>query len=478
MAASSQTGGGEDSTPRQGSVGHVAALGEADISRFASYDWESDGGEFQVNVYLCGPPGRFRSDLGTDPDGDGNLREGEGEEIHQAVGGLGSGTLSAKVERFFARESRGLLELNFYPVMAPHQLLTPAEQFAAGWDAVFADQRFNGLSPLSIDWMTTTMDSMYNDAAAGSLSACDHAVITRQAAHDNAVEAFEECLDENPDYSPPTDTFFDPAASECPFYNGLAGKRSDSFWGQPTPLVLVGVPFRHTAGFANYGGIARVSLNAAGGDVTSDEFAFIVAHELGHSILHLGHTDDLDGADCGENQRALMRSNSRCPTAPMGADGLMGYEITCGERRQLGWQCEYEPPTDEWINDQFKEVFFFDSSFAQVALDRYRADGSCVNRDFWWDNAADALEQLYDVAELHPGDQRIIDLAGVWAGAEVGDLREMAQWARSQKLDLNFWEPDCEAWARSTERYLEWLGSLAPVECEHDEQGVFICGRA
>ena len=292
-------------------MGHVAALGEADISRFASYDWESGGSEFLVNVYLCGPPGRFRSDLGTDPDGDGNLREGEGKEIHQAVGSFGSGTLSAKVKRFFARESRGLLELNFYPVMAPHELLTPSEQFAAGWDAVFADKSFNGLSPPSIDWMTTTMDSMYNDAAAGSLSACDH-----------------------------------------------------------------------------------------------------------------------------------------------------------------------EPPTDEWINDQFKEVFFFDSSFAQIALSRYRADGSCVNLDVWWDNAADALEQLCDVAESHPGDPRIIDLAGVWARAEVGDLGEMAKWARSQKLDLNFWEPDCEAWAWSTERYLEWVGSLAPVECEHDEQGVFRCGRA
>ncbi len=32
-------------------------------------------------------------------------------------------------------------------------------------------------------------------------------------------------------------------------------------------------------------------------------------------------------------------------------DGLLGYEITCAERRLLNWRCEHEPPNDEWFND-------------------------------------------------------------------------------------------------------------------------------
>ena len=115
-------------------------------------------------------------------------------------------------------------------------------------------------------------------------------------------------------------------------------------------MLLVDVPPGQVAGFAKFGGIAIVSLQSAGGRLDSDEFAFIVAHELGHSILQLRHTDEANGADCNDDNWALMRSNNRCLSPTMGPNGLLDYEITCPERRLLGWRCEHEPPDDEWFN--------------------------------------------------------------------------------------------------------------------------------
>lgn len=107
-------------------------------------------------------------------------------------------------------------------------------------------------------------------------------------------------------------------------------------------LLFVDVPPGRYAGYAHFGGIARVSLPAARGHLTAPEYQALIAHELGHSLLHLDHTDASPGASCTDDQWALMRSGVLCPI-PAGAD-LLDLEIACQERQELGWPCKGGKP--------------------------------------------------------------------------------------------------------------------------------------
>ena len=109
-------------------------------------------------------------------------------------------------------------------------------------------------------------------------------------------------------------------------------------------LLFVDVPPGRYAGYAQFGGIARVSLPAALGNLTTPEYQALIAHELGHSLLHLDHTDTSPGASCSDDQWALMRSGVLCPI-PAGAD-LLDLEITCREREHIGWPCKDREPGD------------------------------------------------------------------------------------------------------------------------------------
>ena len=107
-------------------------------------------------------------------------------------------------------------------------------------------------------------------------------------------------------------------------------------------LLFVDVPPGRYAGYAQFGGIARVSLPAAYGHLNSPEYQVLIAHELGHSLLHLDHTDASPGTSCSDDQWALMRSGVLCPI-PAGAD-LLDLEIPCRERQELGWPCKGGEP--------------------------------------------------------------------------------------------------------------------------------------
>lgn len=312
-----------------GEVGHVAALGEPDTSRFTPDYW-ANRETYSVDVYLCAPPGRYEFVQSAQfaP------MQGRGQEIEEQwrVGGLDR--VSGKVSRFFERESTGLLTLYFTPRLSLVSLLANSE--SEEWVERLEQEGLDpwrprqpaGFSPPEMNWSSVTMETLYDDASSGRLSACERAVAERQAAFTaDDVEREAECDREREPSSPPALCRAYPRAS----------------------LLLVEAPVAQVSGFAKYGGLAVVSLHAGGG-LDSDEFAFIVAHELGHSILHLQHTDEADGADCDHDRWALMRSNARCLSPPMGPEGLLGYEITCAERRLLGWRCEHEPPDDEWFN--------------------------------------------------------------------------------------------------------------------------------
>ena len=142
------------------------------------------------------------------------------------------------------------------------------------------------------------------------------------------------------------DLFYGPDKSACDLATEREVRRIEDEEGlrHDGILLFVDVPPGRYAGYAHFGGIARVSLPAARGHLTSPEFQALIAHELGHSLLHLDHTDASPGTSCFDDQWALMRSGVLCPI-PAGAD-LLDLEIVCHEREEFGWPCKGEEPGD------------------------------------------------------------------------------------------------------------------------------------
>ena len=221
-----------------------------------------------------------------------------------------------RVERFFDREATGV-EVD----MGSHSAYRVDAQ--------------------GMDW-SATMADLYEDAAAGRESACDWAA--REAA-----KSLEEIYRElHPDYSQPI-------------------------------LLLVDVPPGGVAGYATYGGIARVSLHLAAegsfydwGGVnkvplvpapdSNGNLAFVAAHELGHSLFHLPHTDEAGEAGCHNGDRwTLMHSGTGCNPA---AD-VLDFEITCAERRLLEWRCRHEPLPDRLFDDFYNRLKIGDKTERQ-----------------------------------------------------------------------------------------------------------------
>ena len=283
------------------------------------------------------------------------------------------------------------------------------------------------------------METLYDDASSGRLSSCERVVIEHQA----ALAADEK-----------------KQQAEC---ERDLGERCLA----PSPrvaLLLVDVPPGQVAGFAKFGGIAFVSLQSTGGRLDSDEFAFIVAHELGHSILQLRHTDEPTGADCDDDQWALMRSNNRCLSPPMGPNGLLDYEITCAERRLLGWRCDHEPPDDEWFNG-WERVYEFNSLSMERLQDRADDLEAAQRRGeaidgvggewcrFLFENQsflpgfANSLAELLDVAEPWPEHPRVrsaLETLGVEGVEELSQLLDGFQTA-ADEVEAAFAE-QCWPW--------------------------------
>jgi len=408
--------------PQLGEVGHVAALGEPDTSRFTPDYWASQE-TYSVDVYLCAPPGRYEFEQRAPF----SPMEGSAQEIEEQLWGWRHDTAAGKVDRFFARESTGLLNFYFTRRLTEIDLMTRTEteeslgRLAEGESPPVLEwkpRRQAGFSPPGMDWSSTTMEVLYEEASSGGLSACERAVVEHQAAlAADDGERRAEC-ESNPDEA---------ALGRC-------------FAPYPhAALLLVDAPLAQVAGFAKFGGLAFVSLQSSGGRLDSDEFAFIVAHELGHSILQLRHTDEPDGANCDDDKWALMRSNARCLSPSMGPNGLLDYEITCAERRLLGWRCEHEPPDEEWFNGWERGYQFAVRGMKDLKVradDLDAAQGSGENIEgvggewcrFLFENQAAlpgivrSIARFLDVAEPwpeHPRVRRALETLGV---DEVGDL--------------------------------------------------------
>lgn len=431
--------------PQLGEVGHVAALGESDMSQFTPDYWASQE-IYTVDVYLCAPPGRYEFEQSAPfaP------MQGRGEEVREQTWGSRHDSLAGKVARFFSRESTGLLSLYFWPRLSWISLMTSSEseEWWERWEREGSPDPWRprkpaGFSPPEMDWSSVTMETLYDDAASGRLSACEQAVAERQAAFTaEAEEQLAEC-ERDPDKT---------GLGRC------FGTRSRA------SLLLVDAPLAQVGGFAKFGGLAVVSLQSAGGRLDSDEFAYIVAHELGHSILHLQHTDEADGADCDDDKWALMRSNARCLSPPMGPDGLLGYEITCAERRLLNWRCEHELPDDEWFDGKERVL---QSDVQALGELQDRADDLLAARKrgepmggwggewcpFLLESQgglfgfAYSLARFLDVAEQWPDHPRVLRMLGMLGVDGVGELQQLLGDAQSA-LDAVDTELADQCWPR------------------------------
>ncbi len=136
------------------------------------------------------------------------------------------------------------------------------------------------------------------------------------------------------------------------FYNERSGlskcelETINAAGGDTQVLVLISMQNRTLGGWARYNiGPAVVTLDAWGGPGHGG-FHQTVAHELGHSLFGLGHTDDeeIRVVDCSEVEWSLMNSYSDCVDNISGHDKLDYYRITCLQRQQLGWPCTAPTP--------------------------------------------------------------------------------------------------------------------------------------
>lgn len=93
-------------------------------------------------------------------------------------------------------------------------------------------------------------------------------------------------------------------------------------------------------GYATNGlGPSRVSLNAWGGPFGGG-FHYIVAHEIGHGLFGLEHTDDdeVRPYQCSEVVWSLMNGTDECRIRST-IDPLSFDQILCWQKEQLDWPC-------------------------------------------------------------------------------------------------------------------------------------------
>ncbi len=120
----------------------------------------------------------------------------------------------------------------------------------------------------------------------------------------------------------------------------------DAAGGDTQVLVLVSMQARNLAGYARYDvGPAVASLHAYD-DPEDGGFHRAVAHELGHSLFGLDHTDDHDirVVDCSGVEWSLMNSGSDCERSKSQHDPLDYYRIICSQRQKLSWPCTTPTP--------------------------------------------------------------------------------------------------------------------------------------
>ena len=124
-------------------------------------------------------------------------------------------------------------------------------------------------------------------------------------------------------------------------------------------------------GYATNGlGPSRVSLRAWGGPFGGG-FHYIVAHEIGHGLFGLEHTDDeeIRAYQCSEVVWSLMNGTDECRIRST-IDPLSFEEILCWQKKELDWPC-FDPapavPLD-YPRSYGRWSSYASSEFAQVGV--------------------------------------------------------------------------------------------------------------
>ena len=116
--------------------------------------------------------------------------------------------------------------------------------------------------------------------------------------------------------------------------------------GNSQILIVIHVMLgERTSGYAKHRtGPARVSFYSWGGPYTHG-FRRVVAHEIGHSLFDLYHTNDEEvrAFDCTEIEWSLMNKSDICRERSR-LDSLSFYHIVCWQREKLNWPCVDPPP--------------------------------------------------------------------------------------------------------------------------------------
>ena len=137
-------------------------------------------------------------------------------------------------------------------------------------------------------------------------------------------------------------------------------------------LILIDIESgERFGGYATNGlGPSRVSLRAWGGPFGGG-FHYIVAHEIGHGLFGLEHTDDeeIRAYQCSEVVWSLMNGTDECRIRST-IDPLSFDEILCWQKEELDWPC-FDPapavPLD-YPRSYGRWSSYASSEFAQVGV--------------------------------------------------------------------------------------------------------------
>lgn len=241
--------------------------------------------EVLLNVYRC----RFDIDTETVPGGCGTTTDSRPPEIERPV--LET-RINAEIPVFYCAPEGKYTQSHLAEMVADlNQHVTPffARESSGLMNVFFT---VGGMVSPALDWQNTTLTDLYEQEG---FSACDFAAIA-------------------------------------------AGKGAQI-------LIIIDIETGDgIGGYATYNtGPSRVSFKSWGGPF-GHGFRYNIAHELGHALLDLEHTDkeEVRAYDCAEVAWSVMNVSDECLNRS-NIDPLSYYEVLCWQKEILGWPC-FEPP--------------------------------------------------------------------------------------------------------------------------------------
>ena len=214
--------------------------------------------------------------------------------------------------------------------------------------------------------------------------------------------------------------------------------------GGQGPQILILIDIASGGKFGGYAtnglGPSRVSLRAWGGPLGGG-FHYIVAHEIGHGLFGLEHTDDdeVRAYRCSEVVWSLMNGTGECRIRSE-IDPLSFNQILCWQKEQLDWPC-FDPapavPLD-YPRSYGRWRSYDSSEFDQVGVVAEALSTTGVSQE-----ATPTLRMSCEFYESRD-EWELFSYVG-WEGDEVrgdadGDFRIEARFSNGEVLRLTGYE--------------------------------------